>query len=201
MFAAGGKKPIIFSFSVFLALILLYILLYSSFVFLILGIIQFLFILYFFRDPEREISHGIPSPADGKIQSIDTENNTIEIFMNIWDVHVNRSPSSGRIKKMKHIEGQHSPAFSKKAERNERQFLALSTEHGEVKIWQIAGMIARRIVPEVEEEDPVEKGERIGMIRFGSKVKVEFPKEVDFSVEEGQRVKAGSTSLGEWNER
>ncbi|MBS3790296.1 MAG: phosphatidylserine decarboxylase, partial [Candidatus Thermoplasmatota archaeon] len=83
---------------------------------------------------------------------------------------------------------------------NERQLLVLSTDHGKVKIWQIAGMIARRIVPYVEEGEVIEKGERMGMIRFGSKVKVEFAEDVEFFVEKGQKVKAGKTSLGEWNE-
>ncbi|MFW5953332.1 MAG: phosphatidylserine decarboxylase [Candidatus Natronoplasma sp.] len=199
MFATGGKRPIFFSFGLFIVLILLYISLYFNPILPIIGAIQLLFILFFFRDPERDISDGIPSPADGKIQSIDIEKNEIEIFMNIWDVHVNRTPWAGRVEKMKHTKGKHSPAFSEKASSNERQLLVLSTEHGKIKIWQIAGMMARRIVPYVEEGDLIKKGERLGMIRFGSKVKVRFPKKVHFCVEEGQKVKAGRTSLGEWN--
>ncbi len=200
MFAKGGKKPILFSIGLFVVFILLYIFLYSNLVIPILGTIQLLFILFFFRDPNREISNGISSPADGKVQSIDSEKNTISIFMNIWDVHVNRTPWSGQIKKIKHMKGKHSPAFSEKASKNERQLILLSTDHGEVKIWQIAGMIARRIAPYVNEGDIIEKGERVGMIKFGSKVKLDFNGEVVFSVEEGEKVKAGKTSLGEWNE-
>lgn len=98
------------------------------------------------------------------------------------------------------MKGKHSPAFSEKASKNERQLILLSTDHGEVKIWQIAGMIARRIAPYVNEGDIIEKGERVGMIKFGSKVKLDFNGEVVFSVEEGEKVKAGKTSLGEWNE-
>ncbi len=199
MFAKGGKKPILFSFGLFILLILMYIFLHFNPVLLIFGTVQILFILFFFRDPERDISDGITSPADGKIQSIDIEKNEIEIFMNIWDVHVNRTPWTGRVEKMKHTKGRHSPAFIEKASSNEQQLLVLSTDHGKIKIWQIAGMIARRIVPYVEEGDLIKKGERLGMIRLGSKVKVKFPKDVDFSVKEGQKVKAGSTSLGEWN--
>jgi len=198
MFAIGGRKPIVFSFSLFIILIILFTFLCSNPILPILGTIQLLFILYFFRDPERDISEGIPSPADGKILSIDDEKNKIEIFMNIWDVHVNRTPWSGKVKEMEHMKGKHLPAFSKKADRNERQLLVLSTDHGKVKIWQIAGLLARRIVPYVEENDVIKKGERIGMIRFGSKVKVEFSEKIVFSVEEGQKVKAGKTSLGEW---
>jgi len=200
MFATGGRKPIVFSFGLFLALVLLFIFFYPGIILPVLGIIQFIFILYFFRDPDRDISDGIPSPADGKVQSIDTEKNKIEIFMNIWDVHVNRTPWSGKVKEIKHMKGKHLPAFSEKADRNERQLLVLSTDHGKVKIWQIAGLLARRIVPYVEKGDSIKKGERIGMIRFGSKVKVEFSEDIAFSVEEGEKVKAGETSLGEWNE-
>ncbi len=200
MFASGGRKPILFSFSLFIVLILMYIFLHFNPALPILGTIQLFFILYFFRDPDRDISDGIPSPADGKVQSIDREKKEIEIFMNIWDVHVNRTPWAGRVETMKHTKGTHSPAFSEKASNNERQLLVLSTDYGKIKIWQIAGMIARRIVPYVEEGDLIKKGERLGMIRFGSKVRVRFPKEVDFHVEEGQKVKAGRTSLGEWNE-
>ncbi len=198
MFATGGRKPIVFSFSLFIVLIILFTFFYSNHLLPTFGIIQLLFILYFFRDPERDLSEGILSPADGKVQSIDTEKNKIEIFMNIWDVHVNRTPWSGRVMEMKHMKGKHSPAFSKKADRNERQLIVLSTDHGKVKIWQIAGLLARRIVPYVEESDFIEKGERIGMIRFGSKVKLEFSEEIVFSVEEGEKVKAGKTSLGVW---
>ncbi|MBS3782790.1 MAG: phosphatidylserine decarboxylase [Candidatus Thermoplasmatota archaeon] len=200
MFADGGKTLILLSLGLLLSLVLFYHFIYSSLIILILGTIQLLSILYFFRDPERDIADKICSPADGKIQSIDTDNNCIEIFMNIWDVHVNRTPCPGLIEEIKHMKGKHSPAFSKNARDNERQLLVLSTDHGKVKIWQIAGMIARRIVPYVEEGEVIEKGERLGMIRFGSKVKVEFAEGVEFSVEEGQKVKAGKTSLGEWNE-
>ncbi|MEF8834761.1 MAG: phosphatidylserine decarboxylase [Candidatus Thermoplasmatota archaeon] len=201
MFAAGGKKPILFSVGLFLVLILLYFLFSPNrFILPIIGIIQLLFILYFFRDPDREISEGISSPADGKVQSLDTEENTIEIFMNIWDVHVNRIPCSGKVKKVEHKKGEHSPAFFEKTDKNEQQLLVLSTEHSKMKIWQIAGMMARRIVPYVEEGNLVKKGEKLGMIRFGSKVKVKFAGEVEFTVEEGEKVKAGKTSLGEWNE-
>lgn len=200
MFAAGGKKPIVFSVVLFLVLILIYFLLYPTLTLPIIGTIQLLFILYFFRDPDRDMSEGISSPADGKIQSLDTEENTIEIFMNIWNVHVNRTPCSGEIEEIEHMKGRHTPAFLQKTDRNEKQLLVLSTDHGYVKIWQIAGMMARRIVPYVEEGDSIQKGEKLGMIRFGSKVKLKFAREVKFSVEEGQKVKAGNTSLGEWNE-
>lgn len=200
MFAKGGKKPLLISLGLMLALSMFYIVIYSNLILPILGISLFIFTLYFFRDPDRETSEGIISPADGKVQSIADGGKSIEIFMNLWNVHVNRSPCSGKVKKIEHFKGGHLPAFKQGANKNERQLLVLSTDRGEVKIWQIAGITARRIVPYVNEGRSIEKGERVGMVRFGSKVRLEFENEVDFSVEEGQKVKAGKTSLGEWNE-
>lgn len=200
MFAKGGKKPLLFSLVLMLALSMFYVVIYSNLILPILGISLFLFTLYFFRNPDREISDGIISPADGKVQSIGTDERSIEIFMNLWNVHVNRSPWSGKIKRIEHYKGGNLPAFMDEANKNERQLSVLSTDRGEIKIWQIAGITARRIVPYVSEGRSIEKGERIGIVRFGSKVRLEFENKVDFSVEEGQKVKAGKTSLGEWNE-
>ncbi|MFW6144709.1 MAG: phosphatidylserine decarboxylase, partial [Candidatus Natronoplasma sp.] len=163
-------------------------------------ILPILFILYFFRDPVRDIGEGIVSPADGKVERLDEESGTIEIFMNVWDVHVNRTPWSGKIKAVEYFEGSHFPAFFDEARTNERRASLLDTERGSIMIWQISGVLARRIVPYVKEGDMVKKGEKIGMIRFGSKVKLEFSDRVDFRVEKGQRVKAGKTTLGRWRE-
>lgn len=200
MFARGGAKPILISFGLMVFLALFYFVFLSISILPIFGLILFLFTLYFFRDPDREVSEGITSPADGMIQDIDHDKNEIQIFMNIWNVHVNRSPWSGTIEKMEHYDGGHSPAYKDEAKNNERQLLVLSTDKGEINIWQIAGITARRIVPYVEKGDLIDKGERIGIVRFGSKVKLEFENKIDFVVEEGQKVKAGKTSLGEWNE-
>ncbi|MFW5946495.1 MAG: phosphatidylserine decarboxylase [Candidatus Natronoplasma sp.] len=200
MLAKGGRKPVLFLFGLMLFLSIFYITVYQNLIFPIVGMAIFLFILYFFRDPDREISEGIVSPADGKIQSISQQGKSIEIFMNLWDVHVNRSPWSGKVEKIEHYPGKHLPAFLKNANKNERQFLVLSTGRGNIKIWQIAGITARRIVPYLKKGDRIEKGERIGIVRFGSKVRLEFENKVEFTVKKGQRIKAGETSLGVWHE-
>ncbi len=201
MFAKGIKTPLLFSILIFVTLVGFYVFIYSSFIPILIGFFLLIFPLYFFRDPERNISDGIASPADGKIVAIDRERNSIEIFMNIWDVHVNRAPVSGTIEGRKHFDGKHSPAFTKKAEQNERHLIQLiSDDEREIRIWQIAGVFARRIVSYVDTEESIEKGDRIGMIRFGSKVKLEFSREVDFLVKKGQKVQAGRTKLGEWHE-
>ncbi|MEF8873177.1 MAG: phosphatidylserine decarboxylase [Candidatus Thermoplasmatota archaeon] len=201
MLAKGAGKPLLLSSLPLVVVFFLYLFFNSDILLYSLSIFSppILFTLYFFRDPEREINKGITSPADGKVQTLDKEQNTIQIFMNVWDVHVNRAPWKGRVKAEKYRDGSHLPAFSEAAEKNERRVLLLDTEYSKIKVWQISGLIGRRIVPYVEKNDEVEKGEKIGMIRFGSKVKLEFSNRVDFSVEEGQRVKAGETTLGVWD--
>ena len=148
----------------------------------------FLFFLFFFRDPEREIGKGIISPADGRVME---SNKKISIFMNLWDVHVNRAPLDGKIKKMEHFPGKHAPAFMEKE--NERLVTLLSTEIGIIKIIQIAGIFARRIVPYVKEGDVVKKGDKIGIVRFGSKVEVYLPGKAKIVIKKGDRIKAGQT--------
>ncbi len=199
MLAKGIGKPLLLSLLPFIALSLLFFIVDLPFLLFAIFVIPPLFILYFFRDPEREIDEGIVSPADGKITHLSSKKNEIEIFMNVWDVHVNRMPWSGEIEEMKHQQGRHLPAFTQVAEKNERQLLKIDTDKGRIKLWQIAGCFARRIVPYVEEGEGLKKGEKIGMIRFGSRVKLRFSCDVDFQVEEGERVKAGETTLGGWN--
>jgi len=169
-----------------LSLILLLLEFYSisSFFFII-----FLLFLLFFRDPHREIGEGIASPADGIVMENDGK---ISIFMNLWNVHVNRAPLSGLILEMKHIPGKHSPAFRERGD-NEHLSIKIDTEVGVVVVVQIAGIIARRIVPYINEGDEVKKGDKIGIIRFGSKVEVYLPENVKATVRKGDKVKAGQT--------
>lgn len=165
-----------------------------SFFFLLLT----LFFLIFFRDPERKIAEGIVSPADGKIIKIQEEKEIkISIFMNLHDVHVNRIPISGKVISMIYIKGSHLPAFNKNSERNERMITTLQTEIGEVKITQIAGIFARRIKPYIKEGQVINKGERMGIIMFGSRVILQMPNKVKIKIKEGDRVLAGSTSIGD----
>lgn len=174
----------------FLSLLTLFLsFVFNIFIYLSLLFFLFLFLLiFFFRDPKREIGDGIISPADGKVMEA---NKKISIFMNLWDVHVNRAPLDGEIKKMEHFPGKHAPAFMEKE--NEHLVTLLSTEIGIIKIVQIAGIFARRIVPYVKEGDVVKKGDKIGVVRFGSKVEIYLPDNVNVIIKKGDKVKAGQT--------
>jgi len=148
------------------------------------------FTLFFFRDPVREIGEGVVSPAYGKIDFI--SGNRIEVFMSPFDCHVNVSPVSGKVVRINYIEGSNFPAFMRKenAERNE---IYINNEDGNFKVTQIAGMFARRIVCYVGEGDEVEKGQKIGMIKFGSRAILEIPPAYDFVKKVGDKVRAGET--------
>lgn len=176
----------------------------------------FLLVINFFRDPERQTpvdAFSIISPADGKVIEINrvSENSylyeevtCVSIFMSIFDVHVNRSPIGGVIDYIKYNPGVYLPAFREKASMDNEQmsigFLA-STQEGnrkelKVMIKLIAGIIARRIVFWKNSHDRIQQGERIGMIKFGSRVEVYLPQALfDISVEKGDRVKAGETVI------
>lgn len=155
--------------------------------------------LWFFRDPEREIAHGrVISPADGVVQSImpwKDGRTRVAIFMSPLNVHVNRAPLAGTVTSVEHVPGGFVPAFNKESENNERVVWHFDTEIGDVEIVQIAGAVARRIVPYVEAGAKVEQGERIGLIRFGSRVDVYLPQGMEPGVEVGQVTRAGETRL------
>ena len=155
--------------------------------------------LWFFRDPEREIAQGrVISPADGVVQSImpwKDGRTRIAIFMSPLNVHVNRAPLSGTVTSVEHVPGGFVPAFNKESENNERVVWHFDTEIGDVEMIQIAGTVARRIIPYVPQGTKVEQGERIGLIRFGSRVDVYLPKGIEADVEVGQVMTAGVTRL------
>ncbi len=148
------------------------------------------FTAFFFRDPERAIGEGITSPADGRVDIV--EGNRIEIFMGLLDCHVNRSPCDGVVEEIVHIPGKFSPAFMKGL-RNETNRITIRSDDGIYVVEQIAGFFARRIICYVSEGERVKKGQRIGMIVFGSRVTLEVPDGYRFVVREGQKVKAGQT--------
>jgi len=156
-------------------------------------------LLSFFRDPEREIGEGIVSPADGKVRKVGTIGGRtfISIFMNVHNVHVNRAPMDGTIRRIEHISGGFVPAFKKGSDRNERVKMTIGGKSGVFEVVQIAGTVARRIVPYRCVGDKLEKGERFGLIRFGSRVDLVFvlPRGYDVKVKEGDKVLAGSTTL------
>ncbi|UGY94357.1 phosphatidylserine decarboxylase [Streptomyces gobiensis] len=155
--------------------------------------------LWFFRDPEREIAQGrVISPADGVVQSImpwKDGRTRVAIFMSPLNVHVNRAPLAGTVSSVEHIPGGFVPAFNKESENNERVVWHFDTELGDIEMVQIAGAVARRIVPYVPQGAKVEQGERIGLIRFGSRVDIYLPEGVETALEVGQATTAGVTRL------
>ncbi len=155
--------------------------------------------LWFFRDPEREIAEGrVISPADGVVQSVmpwKDGRTRVAIFMSPLNVHVNRAPLAGTITSVEHVPGGFVPAFNKESEHNERVVWHFDTEIGDVEVVQIAGAVARRIVPYVPRGCKVEQGDRIGLIRFGSRVDVYLPEGIEPAVEVGQTTTAGVTRL------
>lgn len=159
------------------------------------------FCVYFFRDPERAIPSGevAVSPADGKVVAIRRDNPDqirISIFLNIFDVHVNRSPIGGKISQVNYQKGQFIPANMENAStQNEQNMVTIENGDTRVKFSQIAGLIARRIVFYKSAGDRVNKGERVGLIKFGSRVDVFLGPEWELTVQEGVRVSAGSSVL------
>lgn len=168
------------------------------------------FVTYFFRDPERIFTPregGVVCPADGKVVFVDQVAAAplsgrpalkIAIFMNVFDVHVNRSPVAGKVTGVKYVPGKFlNASLDKASEFNERLHLALETESGEgVEVVQIAGLIARRIVCFARLGDELSAGERFGLIRFGSRVDIYLPPEARPLVTIGQRVAAGQSIIG-----
>lgn len=168
--------------------------------FFISSIITILFLI-FFRDPEREIGNGIVSPADGKIRDIIFNKSTcfISIFMDVYNVHVNRIPIDGKIENINHFPGKHFRAWKKESDENEKVIIDISTKIGNVKIIQLAGLIARRIYPYIKVGNYLKKGDRIGIIRFGSRVDLYLPaiKIKSVPVKIGEKVFAGVTTIAE----
>ena len=165
--------------------------------------------LIFFRDPNRIIGNGIVAVADGTIREIITLDDgdvgdctKISTFMNLYHVHVNRMPIDGRVTDVIHHPGAHLPAFKKESEKNERVIILLETMIGTVKIIQIAGTLARRIVPYINKGDALKKGDKIGLIRLGSRVDVYLPTKTlkQVTITKGQRVKAGETAIAKFND-
>jgi phosphatidylserine decarboxylase len=169
----------------------------------------FCFFIIFFRDPDRKIGDNIVAPADGIVRDVSLvkdadigKSHRISIFMNIYNVHVNRMPFDGSITLIKHLSGSYLPAFKKESDRNERLITLIKTEYGMFKIVQIAGTIARRIVTYLEEGDFVKKGDRIGIIRLGSRVDIYLPIKMVNSINVKARdiIKAGETKIAEIND-
>jgi len=161
------------------------------------------FCLYFFRDPDRTIPPGpvAVSPADGKVMAVVPEGDDltrISIFLNIFDVHVTRTPIAGTITSVVYRPGKFLIASQEEAsQQNEMNIITVEGEGTTVVYKQIAGLVARRVVCDKKPGDVVAKGERIGIIKFGSRMDVLLGPEWRITVEEGQRVSAGSSILAE----
>jgi len=159
------------------------------------------FCLYFFRDPEREIPGGpvAVSPADGKVVAVKAEGpalQRISIFLNIFDVHVNRSPIAGVIRKVQYRKGNfHVASREECSEGNEQNVVTVEGGGSTVVFKQIAGLIARRIVFTKQPGDRVAAGERVGLIKFGSRTDVLLGPEWEILVRTGQRVSGGSSII------
>ena len=182
-----------------------------------IGFILTLWCAYFFRDPERVIPEKkniLLSPADGKIlfvgPSKSPENlsdnkpidlNKISIFMNVFNVHVNRIPVSGKVIWLKYVPGTFlNASLDKSSEDNERMIVKIEVSKGIfVYVVQIAGLIARRIKCDLTENESVAIGQRFGLIRFGSRVDIYFPKNFNILVNEGQTSISGETVLADFN--
>jgi phosphatidylserine decarboxylase len=174
------------------------------------GILIFLglFVMFFFRDPQRTPAAGeenIVSPADGRVMEVVDETHDgkpgrrISIFLSVFDVHVNRSPVAGRITKIEYRTGKFYAAMRGRASaENEQNAFTVQSERGEVVFKQIAGWIARRIVVWKSTGDSVIRGERVGMIRFGSRTDIWLPQGTEVVVRPGQHVAGGTSVLARW---
>jgi phosphatidylserine decarboxylase len=169
------------------------------------------FIFYFFRDPGRVIPAdpgAIVSPADGRVVVVTDEENAgrpgkrMSIFLAIWNVHVNRSPAAGTITGMDYCPGKFSAAMRESASTgNEQNVINLATDAGEITFKQIAGLIARRVVCWKKTGDRVARGERIGLVRFGSRADLWLPRDSELLVKVGDHVKGGSSIVAYWPPR
>ena len=191
----------------FITLVLLFI---SGFLGTI-GLMLTVWVYYFFRDPERVIINDdnyLVSPADGEVIKVEEVNGPkelglenknfkkISIFMNVFDCHVNRSPSNGVIEEIFYKPGKFlNASLDKASEENERNYFKIKNEENEdIVVVQIAGLIARRIVTQVQKTQKIKQGERLGMIRFGSRVDIYFSSR-NIMVKVGQNVIAGESLI------
>jgi phosphatidylserine decarboxylase len=174
------------------------------------GVLVFLalFVFSFFRNPERVIPSepgAVVSPGDGRVVVVTDEEHEdrpgkrVSIFLAVWNVHVNRAPAAGIIKNLEYRPGKFLAAMRERASvENEQNVFTLSTDAGEIVFKQIAGLIARRVVSWKKTGDRVARGERIGLVRFGSRVDLWVPSDAEILVKLGQNVKGGSSVLARW---
>ena len=169
--------------------------------------VLFIFCLNFFRDPKRPIPKGvnqIVSPADGKIVRLDSifddevgNSIIISIFLNIFNVHVNRMPIDGKFYEIEYNKGRFLLAFQHNAsDENEKNIIKLKTKIGTIKIVQIAGLLARRIICYAEKGNSMNIGDRLGFMRFGSRIDLILPDNIKLNVKKGDKVIGNTTIIG-----
>jgi phosphatidylserine decarboxylase len=191
----------------FIAAAVLVFLVTGNWVWAIVPVLLACFFFWFFRDPRRPVpveAGLVVSPADGKItevariQTPGGERIRLSIFLSVFDVHVNRSPIAGRVREVRYQKGQYLNALNPdSAEKNEQNIVTVQGEEFDVSFKQIAGLLARRIVFRFRVGDFVERGERVGLIKFGSRVDVVLPGHAHVRVVLGQRVKGGASVLAD----
>ena len=167
------------------------------------------FTCYFFRDPERVVPLGddiLTSPADGLITNIseikigNKKYTKVSVFLSVFNVHIQRIPISGEITKVDYFEGKFINAtLDKASEENERLKLTIKSKNNLIHVTQIAGLIARRIICNVKPKDKINQGDRYGIIKFGSRVDIEFPENFDLLVSVGQQCIGGETIIAQEN--
>ena len=168
-------------------------------------------LLFFFRDPARHPDSGediVLSPADGLVLPIGEftlpdggKARMISIFLSVFNVHVNRSPVSGLVKKIEYRPGKFMIASKSKASQvNEMNRMTMECGKGTVIVQQVTGLVARRVVCNLNEGQMVKAGDRIGIMKFGSRMDVIIPDNIEIKVEPGDRVKAGLSTIGVWND-
>ena len=176
----------------------------------LLGLWVTFFIVYFFRDPDRVVPNAegtVVSPADGKVIAVESSGPTayyeteclkISIFMSVFNVHVNRIPCEGTVRTISYYPGKFIAAnLDKASSDNERNAVFLESVNGKkVTAVQIAGLVARRIICAVQDGDPVRRGQRFGMICFGSRVDLYLPVDTAVTIKVGDRVQAGASVIG-----
>ena len=173
----------------------------------VLLFVLFIFCLNFFRDPKRPIPKGVNqiiSPADGKIVRLDSivddevgNSIIISIFLNIFNVHVNRMPIDGKFYDIEYNKGRFLLAFQHNAsDENEKNIIKLKTKIGTIKIVQIAGLLARRIICYAEKGNSMNIGDRLGFMRFGSRIDIILPDNIKLNVKKGDKVIGNTTIIG-----
>jgi phosphatidylserine decarboxylase len=180
---------------------------FASWVLVAIPILLAAFYLWFFRDPNRPIPAGpglVVSPADGKVTEVapihtpDGDRIRLSIFLSVFDVHVNRSPIAGTIRSIQYKKGEFLNALDPaSAERNEQSVVVMEGEGCIISLRLIAGLLARRIVFVPKEGDTLKRGERVGLIKFGSRCDLILPGDAHIRVERGQRVKGGESILAD----